>query len=75
MLIIDSIMGCFRPDFAGGRGELAERQQKLSTHLRDLVKLASEFNVAVVLTNQVGKGVGGGGGGGGGGGKPSPGVQ
>jgi meiotic recombination protein DMC1 len=30
-----------------------DRQQKLGSHLRDLCKLAQEFNVAVVLTNQM----------------------
>lgn len=52
LVIIDSIMGLFRVEFSG-RGELAERQQKLGLHIRELVKTAAEFNVAVVLTNQV----------------------
>lgn len=37
LLIIDSVMGLFRVEFSG-RGELAERQQKLAAHLRELVK-------------------------------------
>ncbi len=45
-------MGLFRVEFAG-RGELSERQQKLGVHIRELVKLASEFNLAVLVTNQV----------------------
>ena len=45
-------MGLFRVEFSG-RGELAERQQKLGVHIRELVKIAAEFNVAVVVTNQV----------------------
>ncbi|CAD7922336.1 unnamed protein product [Amoebophrya sp. A25] len=52
VIIIDSIMGIFRQDFSG-RGELSERQQLLGKTLNRLAKLAHEFNVAVVLTNQV----------------------
>ncbi len=52
LLIVDSVMGLFRVEFVG-RGELAERQQKLGQHIRELVKIAAEFNVAVLLTNQV----------------------
>lgn len=52
LLVIDSVMGLFRVEFSG-RGELAERQQKLATHIRELVKMADEFNIAVLLTNQV----------------------
>lgn len=39
-------------DFTG-RGELAERQQKLAQMLSRLIKIAEEFNVAVYMTNQV----------------------
>jgi meiotic recombination protein DMC1 len=35
-----------------GRGELSERQQKLGQHLSHLVRLAEEFNIAVVVINQ-----------------------
>ncbi|KAL9059713.1 MAG: hypothetical protein Q9162_001014 [Coniocarpon cinnabarinum] len=52
LLIVDSIISNFRVDYAG-RGELAERQQKLAQFLRRLENIASEFNVAVVITNQV----------------------
>ena len=52
LLVIDSIMAHFRVDFTG-RGELSERQQKLGQFLSMLNKLADEFNVAVVYTNQV----------------------
>ena len=45
-------MGLYRVEFSG-RGELAERQQKLAVHIRELVKLAQEFNLAVLVTNQV----------------------
>uniref|UniRef100_A0A3B4XEK0 Meiotic recombination protein n=1 Tax=Seriola lalandi dorsalis TaxID=1841481 RepID=A0A3B4XEK0_SERLL len=49
--IIDSIMALFRVDFSG-RGELAERQQKLAQMLSRLQKI-SEYNVAVFITNQM----------------------
>jgi meiotic recombination protein DMC1 len=45
-------MSLFRVDFSG-RGELADRQQKLNQMLSRLSKIAEEFNVAVVVTNQV----------------------
>lgn len=51
ILIIDSIISLFRVEFSG-RGELAERQQKLGQHLAHLVKMAEEFNVVVFLVNQ-----------------------
>ena len=41
----DSIMAPFRADFVG-RGELAERQQRLSSIMRKLRKMADEFNVS-----------------------------
>ncbi|CBK21274.2 uncharacterized protein [Blastocystis hominis] len=52
LLVVDSITALFRVDYSG-RGELAERQQKLGRHLSALKKLAEEFNVAVVIINQV----------------------
>ena len=52
LLVIDSIMAHFRVDFIG-RGELSERQQRLGQFLSRLNKMADEFNVAVVYTNQV----------------------
>lgn len=52
LLVIDSITALFRVDFSG-RGELAERQQKLAKMLSQLIKIAEEFNVAVYITNQV----------------------
>lgn len=36
-----------------GRGELSARQMHLSRFLRSLLRLADEFGVAVVITNQV----------------------
>ncbi|MCJ1264645.1 Meiotic recombination protein dmc1 [Lobaria immixta] len=52
LLIIDSIMNCFRVDYCG-RGELADRQQKLNQFLAKLTHMAEEFNVCVLMTNQV----------------------
>ncbi|KAI5962243.1 uncharacterized protein KGF55_003319 [Candida pseudojiufengensis] len=52
LLIVDSILACFRVDYSG-RGELNERQQKLNQHLAYLTRLAEDYNVAVFLTNQV----------------------
>ncbi|KAF6237409.1 hypothetical protein HO173_004299 [Letharia columbiana] len=52
LLIIDSIMACFRVDYCG-RGELADRQQKLNQFLSKLTHMAEEFNVCVLMTNQV----------------------
>ncbi|ELK10227.1 Meiotic recombination protein DMC1/LIM15 like protein [Pteropus alecto] len=52
LLIIDSIMALFRVDFSG-RGELAERQQKLAQMLSRLQKISEEYNVAVFVTNQM----------------------
>ncbi|KAL7418059.1 Rad51-domain-containing protein [Mrakia frigida] len=52
ILIIDSVINLFRQDYSG-RGELSERQQKLNQMLSRLAKLAEEFNIAVLMTNQV----------------------
>ncbi|PUU75824.1 DNA recombination and repair protein Rad51 [Tuber borchii] len=52
LLVVDSIMACFRVDYCG-RGELSERQQKLGQMLSKLSHMAEEFNVAVLMTNQV----------------------
>ncbi len=48
---MDSIIALFRTDYSG-RGELAERQQKLNQMLAKLMRIAEEFNVAVFITNQ-----------------------
>ncbi|CAK8993561.1 unnamed protein product [Durusdinium trenchii] len=52
LLVVDSIMGGFRVDYSG-RGELADRQQKLARVMNKLQKVSEEFNVAVLLSNQV----------------------
>lgn len=52
LVIVDSLTSHFRADFVG-RGELAERQQKLNKHLHQLQRLADAYNLAVYVTNQV----------------------
>lgn len=52
LLIVDSLTAHFRAEFAG-RGQLADRQQKLNRYLHDLMKLAETHNLAVYVTNQV----------------------
>lgn len=52
LLIVDSAMSLYRTDYSG-RGELASRQTHLARFLRMLLRLADEFGVAVVITNQV----------------------
>lgn len=52
LLIVDSAMALYRTDFAG-RGELSARQGHLAKFLRMLQRLADEFGIAVVITNQV----------------------
>lgn len=52
LIVIDSLTSHFRADFVG-RGELAERQQKLNKHLHQLQRLADAYNLAVYVTNQV----------------------
>ena len=52
LLIIDSLTAHFRAEFSG-RGQLADRQQKLNRYMHDLMKLAETYNLAVYVTNQV----------------------
>lgn len=52
LLIIDSLTAHFRAEYSG-RGQLADRQQKLNKYLHELMKLAETYNMAVYVTNQV----------------------
>ncbi len=52
LVIIDSLTAHFRAEFSG-RGQLADRQQKLNKYLHHLMKLAEQHNVAIYVTNQV----------------------
>lgn len=51
LLIIDSIMNCFRVDYSG-RGELAERQQKLNQFLSRLSHMAEGKRVGDSNSNR-----------------------
>lgn len=52
LLIVDSLTAHFRAEYSG-RGQLADRQQKLNRYMHDLMKLAETHNLAVYVTNQV----------------------
>lgn len=52
LLCVDSLTAHFRAEYVG-RGELANRQQKLNKHLHDIDRVGNLYNAAVVVTNQV----------------------
>jgi DNA repair protein RadA len=52
LVIVDSLTAHFRAEFSG-RGQLADRQQKLNRYLHNLMKMAEQYNLAVYVTNQV----------------------
>ena len=52
LIIVDSLTAHFRSEYLG-REMLAERQQKLNSHLHRLVRLCRAFNACAVVTNQV----------------------
>ncbi len=52
LLIIDSLTAHFRAEYSG-RGQLADRQQRLNRYIHQLMKLAETHNLAVYVTNQV----------------------
>lgn len=52
LMVVDSATALYRTDYAG-RGELSARQVHLAKFLRHLLRIADEFGVAVVITNQV----------------------
>ena len=52
LLIVDSIMALARVQYQG-RGELADRQCALGRILKQLKTMAVEYNIAVLVTNQV----------------------
>jgi len=52
LLVVDSSTALYRTDYSG-RGELSARQMHLARFLRSLMRIADEFGVAVVITNQV----------------------
>ncbi|MAF36451.1 DNA repair and recombination protein RadA [archaeon] len=52
LIIVDSLTAHYRSEYVG-RGQLADRQQKLNKHMHTLMKIASAYNIAVYVTNQV----------------------
>jgi hypothetical protein len=44
LLVVDSLTAHFRAEFAG-RGQLADRQQKLNKYLHNLMKMAEQYNL------------------------------
>ncbi len=52
LLVIDSLTAHFRAEYSG-RGQLADRQQKLNRYLHTLMRLAEQHNLAIYVTNQV----------------------
>ncbi len=52
LLIVDSLTAHFRAEYSG-RGQLADRQQKLNKYIHNLMKVAETHNLAIYFTNQV----------------------
>jgi DNA repair protein RadA len=52
LIVVDSLTAHFRAEFVG-RGALADRQQKLNTHMHNLLRIADIHNAVVLVTNQV----------------------
>ena len=52
LIIVDSLTSHFRADFSG-RGQLADRQQKLNKHMHALMRLSTKYNLCIYVTNQV----------------------
>lgn len=52
LIIVDSLTAHFRAEYTG-RGQLADRQQRLNRYLHNLMKVAESNNLAVYVTNQV----------------------
>lgn len=52
LIVVDSLTGHFRAEYVG-RGTLAERQQKLNTHMHSLLRFGRLNNALICVTNQV----------------------
>jgi len=52
LVIVDSLTAHFRAEYSG-RGQLADRQQRLNRYLHNLMRIAETYNLAVYVTNQV----------------------
>ena len=50
LVIVDSLISNYRKEFEG-RGELSDRQTKLKTHIKHLVRTAETRNVVCLITN------------------------
>jgi DNA repair protein RadA len=52
LIVVDSLTAHFRAEYTG-RGQLADRQQRLNRYLHNLMRVAEQYNLAVYVTNQV----------------------
>jgi DNA repair protein RadA len=52
LIVVDSLTGHFRAEYVG-RGTLADRQQKLNTHMHNLLRFGRLNNAVICVTNQV----------------------
>ncbi|WP_224270522.1 DNA repair and recombination protein RadA [Haloprofundus salinisoli] len=52
LLCVDSLTAHFRAEYVG-RGNLADRQQKLNRHLHDIDRVGNLHNCVIIVTNQV----------------------
>jgi len=52
LIIVDSLTAHFRAEYVG-RGALADRQQKLNTHMHALLRFGDVNNALAICTNQV----------------------
>ncbi len=52
ILIVDSLINHFRSEYPG-RENLAVRQQRLKSHLQDLMRIAEIYSMPVIFTNQI----------------------
>jgi len=52
IIILDSLMTCFRADYIGSE-QLRERQGKILSHLNDLKTLGNMYDLAIFVTNHV----------------------
>lgn len=52
LIVVDSLTAHFRAEYVG-REALADRQQKLNTHMHALLRLADKLDAVIYCTNQV----------------------
>ena len=52
LLAVDSLTSAFRAEFLG-RGTLADRQQRIRAHMRDIDRFTERYNAVAAVTNQV----------------------